>query len=126
MNQDDKLELLGRAFAYGELDALGNLLHEECKYNSDYAHRRLTSADQILKNMKAVHEAVQSKKDQDCSYSFEMVELKDVLQESVKPDDLHGDTFWDVYEKGLLLYQFGDPAPAAVVFVKFNPGGRFS
>ncbi len=126
MNFDDKLDLLGRAFAYGEADALEGDLLAECKYNSDYAHRRFTSAEQILENMRKVNTAIQNATDRDSTYSYRMVELKSVLKEGVALDNLHGESFFDVYKNGLLLYQFGDSAPVAVVFVKFTPGGSIS
>ena len=97
MNIDDKLELLGRAFAYGEVDELAASLLADCKYNSDYAHRRLTSAEQILESMRNVYTAVRENKDQDSSYTFTIVELKKIFKQGIVLEDLHGDSFFDVY-----------------------------
>lgn len=69
MELKEKLELLGRAFAYGEIDELAEHLYDECKYNSDYAHKRFTSAEQILENMRKVNSAIQDDKERDSTYS---------------------------------------------------------
>ena len=126
MNIDEKLELLGRAFAYGEVDELAASLLTDCKYNSDYAHRRLTSAEQILESMRNVYTAVRENKNQDSSYTFTIVELKKIFKQGIVLEDLHGDSFFDVYENGMLLYQYGDGAPVAVVYIKYTPGGSIS
>ena len=126
MKSNDRLELLGRAFAYGEVDQLAESLYADCKYNSDYAHRRLTSAEQILESMRKVNAAIQNDKEHNSTYTYEIVELKTLLKEGVDLDALHGDAFFNVYENGLLLYQFGDSAPVAVVYIKITPGGSIS
>lgn len=126
MELKEKLELLGRAFAYGEIDELAEHLYDECKYNSDYAHKRFTSAEQILENMRKVNSAIQDDKERDSTYSYSIVKLNTLLKEGVDLSDLHGESFFDVYEDGLLLYQFGDPAPVAVVYIKITPGGSIS
>lgn len=40
MENKEKLELLGRAFVYGEIDELSKYLHKDCRYNSDYLEFR--------------------------------------------------------------------------------------
>ena len=126
MENKEKLELLGRAFAYGEIDELSKYLHKDCRYNSDYAQKHYTTADKIIESMQTVIENVRKATDRDSSYTYKTIKLSEVFNEGIDLDDLHGDTFFDVFEYGLLLYQFGDPAPVSVVFVKFNPGGYIS
>ena len=47
MKRYEHIELLGRAFAYGEIDAFVGCMNAECKYHSDYAHKHLNTAEQI-------------------------------------------------------------------------------
>lgn len=128
MDFHEKIELLARAFAFGEVDALADNLIEDCKYHSDYAEKHLTSASQILKNMRSVAEAVRKNNEEgnDSTYTYEIVKIADVLNDGVSLDDLYGDSFFDVCEDGILLYQYGDPAPVAVVYAKITPGGSIS
>lgn len=125
MDMNEKLELLGRAFANGEVEELSGALLKECKYYSGYAHRSLTSAEQILESMRKVYQAVQNDEN-DCSYTYKIIELKTIMNDGVNLDDLHGNSSFDVCENGLLLYQYGDAAPVAVVFVKYTLGGSFA
>lgn len=126
MEKYDKLELLGRAFAYGEADAIADCLNENCKYNSDYAKKHLSSADRILAHMREVNENMQPDAEKKSHYDYKIVRLADIFKEGIDIDDLHGQSLWDVFEYGLLLYQSEDPAPAAVVFVKFNLAGMIT
>lgn len=128
MELSEKIEVLGRAFCYGETDALGELLNENCSYSSDYAHRKLNSAEDILENMNQVHAAIQNdvKNGKNSTCTYEIVNLNSVLKHGVKVDDLRGGSFYDVYENGLLIYQFGADEPIFVVFIKTNPGGQIT
>lgn len=128
MDCSEKIELLGRAFAYGEADGLAVYLNENCTYHSDYAQKHFTSAAQIIKNINSVAAAVKKCNDEgnDSTYSYSIVKLTDVLKDGIPLDDLYGESFFDVFEDGILLYQFGDPNPVAVVYAKFNPGGFFT
>ena len=125
MELQDKIEILGKAFANGEVDALEDLLNENCTYNSDYAHKRMTSANEIIDSMRRVHAAVQKQIDEgkDCSYTYKIVQLDTLFKNDTKLENLHGETLYSVCETGLLLYQYGDENPVAVVFVKTNPAG---
>ena len=128
MDTYKNLELLGRAFANGEIDAFAEAMNENCKYNSDYAHRRLTSAEQILDNMRKVNAYVdrETASGNDCTYSYEIVRLEELLRPEITLRKLKGDSFFDVYEYGMLLYQYGDENPVAIVYIKSNPGGQIT
>lgn len=111
----EKLDLLGKAFSCGETDELKNMLIPDCKYNSDYAHKRFTSAEQILDSM---HGA--------CTYRYEIVKLETLLKEGIRLADLRGTSTYildDLEEGGLLLYPDEAKEPVAVVYIKTNPVG---
>ena len=120
----EKIEILGNAFSKGEVDALAEILNENCSYNSDYAHKRISSAKDIVDSMRQVYNAVQKSVEngENSTYDYKVIQLDSVLKEDIKLEDLNGKTFFDVHEKGLLLYQYGDKDPVAVVFIKVNPG----
>ena len=128
MDFSEKIELLGQAFAFGKTDELAVYLNENCTYHSDYAHKHLTSAAQIIKSMNSVAEAVKRNNEEgkNSTYTYRTIKLAEVFKEGVSLDDLYGDSFFDVCEEGVLLYQFGDPNPVAVVYAKSNPGGFFT
>ena len=44
MKDCEIMEILGNAFANGEVDALSGLLSDDCEYISDYSGKRVTSA----------------------------------------------------------------------------------
>lgn len=121
----EQLDILGRAFSRGEIDALAEVLDENCNYRSDYSHRSLTSAGDIIDNMRDVYEAVneQSEAGADCTYSYTVVDLNSILKDGIKLYELSGPSIFKVSEKGILLFQYGAEEPVAVVFIKMNPGG---
>ena len=59
MKRYEQMELLGRAFAYGEIDAFVGCMNAECKYHSDYAKKHLNTAEQIEESMRSVYATVQ-------------------------------------------------------------------
>ena len=83
MKRYERIELLGRAFAYGEIDAFVECMNADCKYHSDYAKKHLNSAEQIEENMRHVYAVVQKSnaEGENCSYSFEVVALEDILKD---------------------------------------------
>ena len=104
-------EILGRAFAYGEVDELALHLAENCSYESQYANRKFQGAEPILDNMKKVHANLNAA----CSYSFEIVELMSVFQSGISMESLEGDGSLRVCKHGLLLYQYNSKSPVALV-----------
>lgn len=129
MDLHEKIDLLGRAFAFGETDALAEYLNKDCQYHSDYAQKHLTSSEQIIKSMKRVAEAIEKAKEEEgenCAYTYKVVKISEYLNDGITIDDLYGDTFFDVCEDGILLYQFDDPNPVAIVYAKITPGGTFT
>ena len=128
MKRYEHIELLGRAFAYGEIDAFVGCMNAECKYHSDYAHKHLNTAEQIEESMRSVYATVQKKtaEGENCTYSFEVVALADVLKDGVSLNDLRQRNLFEVGEYGIVLYQYGDKHPVAVVFAHFNPGDQIT
>lgn len=121
----EKLDILGKAFSNGETDKLAGLLDENCSYNSDYAHRKLTSAKDILDSMRRVYETVQQQVElgMNVAYSYTVIDLNSVFNESIDLYDLNGTSLFDISEKGLLLFQFEAKEPVAVVFIRTNSAG---
>lgn len=128
MDFSEKIELLGRAFAYGEMNGLAANLDENCTYHSDYAHKHLTSAKQIIEHLNQVAEALErcSKEEKDSTYTYRRIKLAEVFKDGISLDDLYGASFFEVCEDGILLFQYGAPNPVAVVYVKLNPRGFFT
>ena len=56
MKDFELMELLGRAFADGETDALAGQLAPDCRYVSEYAEKTIDTAENILKRMKVVYD----------------------------------------------------------------------
>ena len=55
MKDREIIEILGNAFANGEVDALTGLLSDDCEYVSDYSGKKVTSAEKIIKCMKEIY-----------------------------------------------------------------------
>ena len=126
MKELEIVNLLARVFAGNEnAETLVSYMNDECKYDSDYAKKHIRTAEKIIESLNAVAEAVRNS-EEDCSYNCEVVELASIFNEGVTIDDLHGDSFWDAYEYGILMYQYHSDNPAAVIYVKFNPGGQIA
>ena len=58
MKDREIIEILGNAFANGEVDALTGLLSDDCEYVSDYSGKKVTSAEKIIKCMKEVYDCI--------------------------------------------------------------------
>ncbi len=126
MKRYERIELLGRAFAYGEIDAFVGCMNVDCKYHSDYAKKHLNSAEQIEESMRSVYAAVQKdiKNGKNSSYSYEIVSLSDFFNDGITLSDLRQRSLSEVGEYGLLLRQYEDEQPVAIVFAHFNPGDQ--
>lgn len=120
----EKLDMLARAFSFEDFEPLSEILMEECKYHSDYSRKHYTSSEQIIRRMKIVAQNIRADKSQDGSCTHKIIRLEEVLKEGVTLDDLKDGSLWDVFEYGFLHYQYNREKPAAVVFVKFNPGEK--
>jgi hypothetical protein len=120
------VELLGNVLECNtSADVLEEYMNEECKYDSDYSKTHIRSVRKIIDNLNLVAENVRNAEN-DSSYHCEIVDLGSILQEGVTLADLHGESFFSVYDSGILLYQFHSKDPVAVVYVKFNPGGQLT
>ena len=125
MNERQIIELLAKVFEGEDANSLAEYLAQECNYDSDYAKKHIRSAEKIINSLNEVAEVVRNS-EEDCSYNCEVVELSSVLKEGITIDNLHGDSFWDVFEYGILMYQYHSDNPAAVIYVKFNPAGKIA
>lgn len=112
MKDCEIMEILGNAFANGEVDALSGLLSDDCEYISDYSGKRVTSAESIIKRMKDLYECVTD----EGRYAYRIVDHAGLLREDglVQMPKIP-DTYLD--EKALLLYQYSKEYPCAVVSV---------
>lgn len=110
MNEHELFNILGSAFASGNVAELKKYLSDGCDYTSDYSHTKLFGADEIVRHLEEVY----SNLSDDCAYKYTVVELEDILNgltvESL--DNIPGNR---PCEKALLLYQFGASQPVAVV-----------
>ncbi len=77
MKDREIMDILGRAFANGEIDALVGLLADDCEYVSDYSGKKVTSAEKIIKRMKDVYECVTD----ESKYSYKIVDHAGLLRE---------------------------------------------
>ena len=115
MTDYELINLLGRAFAFGEADALEEHLASDCEYHSDYADVTVTTAEKIISRMKKVHGNVT----EECKYSYETVPLDDVLQ-GINHENLNTIEGIHINEYGLLLFQYDANHPVAVVSVMLD------
>lgn len=111
MDQFNMMNILGNAFAKGEVDALIPLMAEDCDYVSQYANKTVKGATAILANMKAVHENI----NETCTYTYKIIELELILADGLTLRDLDNQEGVYPCPYGLLLYQYSTDKPVAVV-----------
>ena len=66
MTTYELMDVLGKAFADGEVDALTPHIAKNCVYSSEYANKRFESADEIIERMKYVYSNV----DESSKYTY--------------------------------------------------------
>ena len=100
MKDREIIEILGNAFANGEVDALTGLLSDDCEYVSDYSGKKVTSAEKIIKCMKEVYDCITD----ESRYNYRIVDHAGLLREDglVQMPQIPN-TYPD--EKARLLYQ---------------------
>lgn len=111
MDQYTMMDILGKAFADGEIDALRPLMAADCDYASQYANKSFSGASEILSNMESVHKNI----DETCAYTYKVIELESVLANGLTLADLDNQAGTHPCRYGLLLYQYGSDYPVAVV-----------
>ena len=111
MDQYTMMDILGKAFADGEIDALRPLMAADCDYASQYANKSFSGASEILSNMESVHKNI----DETCAYTYKVIELESVLANGLTLADLDNQAGMHPCRYGLLLYQYGSDYPVAVV-----------
>lgn len=126
MDRNNKLDVLGRAFVYGELDELGELLADECGYRSDNLNKKITSSEQILHHIRMENGGAINSIRKKTPYRYEIVELTNIFQHGVTIDNLRGESIFEVYQNGLLLYRNDAVEPVAVVFITDTSDGKIT
>ncbi|MDO4515066.1 MAG: hypothetical protein Q4B72_13670 [Lachnospiraceae bacterium] len=111
MNQYTMMDILGKAFADGEIGALRPLMAEDCDYVSPYANTSFFGVSEILSNMESIHENI----DETCAYTYKVITLESVLTDGLTLASLDTQSGMHPCHYGLLLYQHGSDYPAAVV-----------
>ena len=121
MEHINMIDMLGRDFAKGEIDELRPYMADNCDYASDYSGKSFCGVETILSNMKAVHANV----DETCAYTYEVVALESVLLDGMTLADLDNQDGMHPCEYGLLLYQYGEKKPVAVVSCMIDSDNKF-
>lgn len=126
MEKIELVKLLAKVLADDEnAAAIADYLDENCKYDSDYADKHYKTAKDIIESMNSVADTIRNS-DEDCSNNCEIVNLSTILNVGITLNKIHGDSFCDVFETGILMYQYHSDDPAAVVFVTFNNTGEIA
>lgn len=115
MSAYELVSILGRAFANGETSDLRKYLAADCEYVSDYARTQITGADEIIEHMNNVNANVT----EDCAYTFSIIDLQNVLN-SISVSDLDTVEGCHPCDKAILLNQYGDVHPVAVVSIMLD------
>ena len=115
------MDILGRAFADGQFDALRPLMAEDCDYASEYANTTFWSASEILANMESVYKNI----DESCAYTYKVIELESVMANGLTLTDLDNNPEMHPCRYGLLLYQYSSDYPVAVVCCMVDQCGKF-
>lgn len=116
MTNYDLIDLLGKAFADGEVDALAPHLAKDCIYVSEYADKRFDSAEEIIERMKYVYSNV----DDTSRYTYSIVQLDEITDLEKVQSELNESTGAWINEYGLYLHQYGSDDPVAVVLISQN------
>ena len=111
MDQYTMMDVLGRAFADGEIDTLRPFIAEDCDYASQYANKSFSGVSEIMSNMESVRKNI----DETCTYTYKVIDLESVLSGGLTLADLDNRPGMHPCQYGLLLYQYGSDYPAAVV-----------
>ena len=102
MRSYDLMNILGSAFAFGKLDNIDKYISKDCEYISEYANVHIFTAEKIIKRMKSVS----SKLRLEDRYTFKLLPIKDIINNKEK---------YNNDEYAILLYQYNDAYPVAVV-----------
>ena len=119
MSSKKLMELLGRAFAHGEIDALIPHMADNCDYFSEYSGKKFFCAEDIIRSMREVF----SNLDDTCGYTYKLIPLDSVLKE-VTVNELENQEGMRPSSWGLLLYQFDDSVPATLVITMLDLKGK--
>ena len=110
MKNDELMDLLGKAFSDGEVDALAEYLAPDCEYESEYAETTVNTSEKILSRMKKVFSCCTD----ESRYSFKRISIAELFKEG-RPRSLDDTSDTYLNEYGLLLYHFDIENPCAVV-----------
>ena len=119
MTNYELMDLLGRAFAYGEVDNIASHLAQNCEYESEYAHRRVQTAGKIIERIKQVYSNITD----ESRYTYQIIPLDNILRE-IKFEEFSPVNGLSVMEFGLLLFRYSDKYPVAVVVAMQDDNGK--
>lgn len=119
MNSKALMELLARAFSYGEIDALIPYMADNCDYVSEYSGKTFLCAEDIIRNMRKVF----SNLDDTNGYTYKLVPLDSVLRK-VTGEELDNQESMHPAPWAILLYQFDDAVPATLVIAMVDLEGK--
>ena len=119
MNSKELMELLAKAFSFGEIDALIPYMADNCDYISEYSGKKFFCAQDIIQSMRKVF----SNLDDTNSYTYKLVSLDSVLKDLTvaELDNMEG---MHPCPWAILLYQFDDSAPATLVITMIDLEGK--
>ena len=120
MNSYELMNILGKAFSDGEIDALAEYLANNCVYSSEYANKSFDSADEIINRMKFVNSNVND----DSRYTFSIVRLDEIARTEDVNELLEISSDCKLIEWGLYLYQYDNSFPVSVVIAAQNGNGE--
>ena len=116
MTTYELMDVLGKAFADGEVDALTPHIAKNCVYSSEYANKRFESADEIIERMKYVYSNV----DESSKYTYSIVRLDEISNLSDVENLIVDSTDFELVDYGLYLYQYDNHNPVSVVIAAKN------
>ena len=104
MDQYTMMDILGKAFADGEIDALRPLMAADCDYASQYANKSFSGASEILSNMESVHKNI----DETCAYTYKVIDLSGqmaypLLIWTIKPECIPAGTVCSCISMALII-----------------------
>lgn len=119
MKSKELMDLLAKAFSFGEIDALIPHMADNCDYFSEYSGKKFFCAQDIIHSMRKVF----SNLDDTNSYTYKLVSLDDVLK-GITVAELDNMEGMHPCPWAILLYQFDAVAPASLVSTMIDLEGK--
>ena len=120
MTTYEVMDILGKAFADGEVDALAPHIAKNCVYSSEYANKRFETADEIIERMKYVYSNI----DENSRYTYSIVRLDEISNLSDVENLIVSSIDFELIDYGLYLYQYDNHNPVSIVIAAQNANGK--